>query len=195
MADKESRFRIVTWALLAVPAACSQQSEPAAPATRDPAPLAIAYAPASTLQEIMDSVVDPAADAIWDAVSFTSDASGTHEKKPTTAEEWHQLRRASVVLVESANLLAVPGRKVAVTSKTLVNEDLDLAAIQQRLDTRHAEFSALASALRDVGLKLIAAADRQDVEAITELGGKLDEVCEACHRPFWYPEAPPLDAN
>ncbi len=186
-------------ALLALVALTSSCGQPAAPARSMaiPAPdvAANSYQPSATFQELMDSIVDPAADHIWDAVTFTSDASGEHEKKPTTAEDWQQFRRAAITLIESANLLAVPARRVAVSAKTAEGEELAVAAIQQRLDTRHAEIVGFASALRDVGNKLVTAADRQDVAAVTELGGTLDNVCEACHRVFWYPEHPPPESN
>jgi cytochrome c556 len=34
------------------------------------------------------------------------------------------------------------------------------------------------------------AADKRDVAAITDVGGTLDEVCESCHKLFWYPDEP-----
>src|SRR5450755_3326458 len=66
------------------------------------------YKPASTFQEIMDSVVDFASDYIWKAVTTTVDKKGLHEVQPRTDEEWHEFRRRAVLLVEAANLIAVP---------------------------------------------------------------------------------------
>lgn len=153
------------------------------------------YKPVATLQEIMDSVLDFASDYIWQAVSATSDEKGIHEQQPRTDEEWHEFRRRAILLVESANLLAVPGRRVAVGSKTVEGGDpLEVQQIQQRLDTRHDEFVGFAAGLRDISLKLVEAADKRDVAAITELGGTLDEVCEACHKVFWYPDQPQVAA-
>jgi hypothetical protein len=39
-----------------------------------------------------------------------------------------------------------------------------------------------------VGVKIVAAVDSRDTAALMELGGELDEACEACHTAFWYPE-------
>ncbi len=147
------------------------------------------YQPTATFQEVMDSVVDPSADYIWNSVSTVVDEKGVHESLPRTDEEWHEIRRRGILLAEAANLIAVPGRHVAVGDKTAETDDpLDVAKIQERLDTRHAELVGFASALRDIAMKLVAVADKKDVAGITDLGGTLDEVCESCHLAFWYPE-------
>jgi hypothetical protein len=95
------------------------------------------------------------------------------------------------VLVEAANLIAVPGRKVAKTDRMVEGgTPLEVEAIQTRLVSSHETLVALAGGLRGIGQQLVEAADRHDVEAITQLGGTLDEVCESCHRVFWYPDDP-----
>ena len=59
----------------------------------------------ATIKDIMDSFVDPSADYIWDAVSTTMTASGSVEKYPRTDEEWRELRRRAIQIMEGANLL------------------------------------------------------------------------------------------
>ena len=159
------------------------------PANHPAVPAASPYEPTATFQEIMDSVVDPSGDFIWNSVSTVMDIKGIHENQPRTDQEWHEVRRRAILLAESANLLAVPGRRVASGEKTAEAGDaLDVKPIQQRLDTRHAELVGFASALRGISMQLVAAADRKDVAAIADLGGTLDEVCESCHKVFWYPD-------
>jgi len=148
--------------------------------------------PSSTFQEIMDSVVDPAADYVWESVSYRATLKGVTERRPRTDADWHQLRQHAIVLVEAANLISVPGRKVAATNKMVEDgAPLDVLAIQRRLDASHDSLVAFANGLRNVGQQLVDAANRHDVDAITDLGGTLDEACEACHRTFWYPDEPP----
>lgn len=150
------------------------------------------YQATATFQEVMDAAVDAPADYIWNAVSTISDETGVHENQPRTDEEWHEFRRRAVLLAESANLMSVPGRRVATGDKTLeAQEALPVAEIQQRLDSNHDALVGFAGALREVSLKLVAAADKRDVAAITDLGGTLDQVCESCHMVFWYPEPAP----
>lgn len=123
------------------------------------------------------------------------DAKDIHENQPQTAAEWHEFRRRAVLLVEATNLIAVPGRRVAVGNRTIENNELlPVPDIQKRLDTQYDQLIGFAAGLREVSLKLVAAADRRDVEAVTELGGTLDEDCEACHLVFWYPaQAQPVN--
>ena len=63
----------------------------------------------ATIKDIMDSLIDPAADYIWDAVATTVTAKGREEKYPRTDEEWKELRRRAIHLLEGANLLLIPG--------------------------------------------------------------------------------------
>jgi hypothetical protein len=173
--------------------ACGGTAPPASsgkPAGGDVA-AASPYKPTATFQEIMDSVVDFSSDYIWKAVSTTVDKKGVHEMQPRTDEEWHEFRRRAVLLVEAANLIAVPGRKVAHGDKAVEDgQPLEVAKIQERLDAHHDQLVGFADALREVSVKLVEAADKKDVAVITDLGGTLDEVCESCHKVFWYPDQP-----
>ena len=183
------------FAACAALAACSGSAPPAAADKAPPEPAAASangpYRPSSTFQDIMDSVVDFSADYIWKAVSTTVDKKGVHEMQPRTDDDWHEFRRRAVLLVEAANLIAVPGRRVANGDKAVEDHQLlEVAKIQQRLDTQHDALVGFAGALRDVSLKLVDAADKRDVASITDLGGTLDEVCESCHKVFWYPDDP-----
>jgi hypothetical protein len=148
------------------------------------------FAVTATFQELMDAEMDAPSEKIWTAVSVVNDASGTHEKAPSTPDEWQELRRQASRIAETSNLLMIPGRPVAGPNvKTTVKsmEALDVAAIQKRLAANPAALVAFAQSSRTVALQLVDAVDRRDVQKFTELGGSLDEVCEACHKTFWYP--------
>src|SRR5262245_22880282 len=71
------------------------------------------YRTTATVKDIMDSVVDPGADFIWDSVETVVSAKGVEEKAPHTDEEWKEVRRHAVMLLEATNLLQIPGRHVA----------------------------------------------------------------------------------
>src|SRR5499427_7925639 len=47
----------------------------------------------ATIKDIMDSVVDPSADFIWDSVSTIVTRKGTEERRPRTDMEWKEVRR------------------------------------------------------------------------------------------------------
>ena len=68
------------------------------------------YRPTTTIKDLMDGIVDPAADTIWGSVATIN---GKEEKTPHTDEEWLAVRRSALQLVEASNLLQIPGRHVA----------------------------------------------------------------------------------
>jgi hypothetical protein len=146
------------------------------------------YRPSATIQDIMDSMVDPSADYIWDSVKTIVDIKGTHDFQPSSDAQWLEVRRRAIILSEVANLLAVPGRRVSNREKTYDGNVLNVGEIQKRVDSNHAALVGFASNLRDVSGQLVAAADKKDPAAIFGLGQTLDGVCEACHVVFWYPE-------
>src|SRR6266849_440582 len=69
--------------------------------------------PTATVKDIMDALVDPGSDVLWDAVETIVSAKGTEEKAPHTDEEWKNVRNHAIMLLEATNLLLVPGRRVA----------------------------------------------------------------------------------
>ena len=50
----------------------------------------------SSIKELMESIVDPSADALWGAVGTVVDKEGFHESFPKTPEEWLDVRRATL---------------------------------------------------------------------------------------------------
>ncbi len=143
----------------------------------------------------MQSEVDPSADHIWDAVETVVTSRGTEERHPRTAAQWADLRRSAITLIEATNLLQMDGRRVS-TKPFAAEADgaLDSTQIQQRLDSNRAGFNAFAQSLRAAVLRQLAAIDAKDPVTLVRAGGDVDEVCEACHLTFWYPNQviPPL---
>src|SRR5262245_48920274 len=88
-------------------AAC--QPEKAAEA---PTPAAPPYATTASIQELMQAIVDPSADKVWESVGTTVTAKGADERRPRTDEEWQEVRNGVVALLESTNLLMMPGRRI-----------------------------------------------------------------------------------
>lgn len=147
--------------------------------------------PLASLQEIMQSIVDPAADALWESVSSTVTAAGVEEHQPRSDEDWNTLRHHAVRLAEAANLLATEGRPVARAGKPLedahVAGTLDADAIAQRLASERPRFLGHARQLQDAAETALAAIDTRNLERFLEAGANIDKACEGCHRVFWYP--------
>lgn len=161
---------------------------------RDDAPKAAAepaFRPTASIQEIMQSIVDPSADALWESVSSTVTAKGVEDKQPRTDEEWTTVRHLAIQLAEAANLLAVEGRPLVHAGKQL--EDAHVAGILKPdeistlIGKDRPRFVAHARHLQQAAEEALAAIDARSVERFTVAGGAIDQACEACHRVFWYP--------
>ena len=113
------------------------------------------------VQELMATVVEPAAEVYWDAVGWIIDASGTTEIRPGSPEEWEAVRNAAFVIAESGNLLMMEGRAV----------DQDA-------------WIALSRSLIDTGRRAIEAAEARDEQAVFDMGAEVYYVCTACHATY-----------
>lgn len=172
-------FGLVAPFLCALTVACARATAPAAPTS----PLQ----PIASIREIMEAETDPAADAVWDSVRITLTTAGEEDQQPRTEKEWNAVRRSALILVESTNLLLMQGRHVVRPDFQVPSGEADPRLLQQRLDSNRAAFNGFAQALRDIGLKTLAAIDAKDADRLFQLGGEIDEACEACHVVFWYP--------
>jgi hypothetical protein len=144
--------------------------------------------PVASIQELMQTEVDTSADGVWNAVESDATSAGTVERQPHTPEEWVAARNAAITLVEATNLLVIDGRRVGVREfPAEADGALDSAHIEVLIAARRPAFNAFAVALRQAGLAAIAAIDAKDPAALVKAGGDMDEVCEACHLTFWYP--------
>jgi len=67
----------------------------------------------ATIKDLMDAMVDPSAEYLFENIVEIVDEKGIIDKTPKTDAEWREVRRRAVMLVEAPNLLVAPGRKVA----------------------------------------------------------------------------------
>ena len=190
-------FRLVVAALLLALAACSQSSSPStARAVSDAAKGANPASDTSqespfeitaTIRELMDSTVDPAADALWDSVAVTSTLKGVEETRPKTDADWAAVRRHAVTLMESMNLVVMRGRHAAPPGTKAALGELSPAEIDQHIDANRGALIGFAKALRATAQGALTAIDKKDVQGLFKAGSEIDEACEACHVTFWYP--------
>jgi hypothetical protein len=143
----------------------------------------------STIKDIMDSMVDPSADYLFDAVAQIADENGVREKAPHTNEEWKDARRRAVQLLEAPNLLVMAGRKAARPGERSENPDVELQPeeIQKLIDADRPAFVARARQLQDAGQAALQSIDAKDAKGLFAAAGKLDKACENCHLHYWYP--------
>jgi hypothetical protein len=114
------------------------------------------------VNELMIHVVEPAAYDFWRGWGIIYTAEGTKDISPRTSQEWLEVENGAATVIAATNVLMLPGfaRKP---------ED---------------EWYKLAKNVADIAKLGKDAAEREDKEAMYELGGKLDEACDACHEKF-----------
>src|SRR5262245_38027200 len=173
--DMRSVLGIVVVGCLVLAAACARSSTPE-------------FQPTATVKDIMDSVVDPNADAIWDSVEVLVTLAGTEEKAPKTDEDWKNLRRHAISLLEASNLLLVPGRNIARPGEKAEDERVDLRPeeIEERVKNDPAAWTTGAHELHAATLESLKAIEARDVKALLNAGDVLDQACEPCARRYWY---------
>jgi hypothetical protein len=120
------------------------------------------FRPVAGSRLLMLSLLEPAADVLWDAVRVEMTLEGTTEFQPQTDEEWTAVRNAAVLLAESGNLLMMERR-----------------AVDQ------GDWIGWSQALVDAGEAAMQAADARDPDAIFDAGAAVYETCSGCHQTYW----------
>jgi hypothetical protein len=158
-------------------------------------PAAVGFRPTASVQELMQAVIDPSADGVWNAVETITTAAGESVRQPKSSPEWQEVRHAAITLAESANLLLIDGRRAGAQEfPAEASGALDSKHIQQLIAAQRPAFNGFAEALRSAALLAVAAIDARDPIQLVSAGGAIDQVCEGCHLVFWYPNQviPPL---
>jgi len=148
------------------------------------------YRTTATVKDIMDSVVDPNADFLFDAVSTVVTAKGITEKAPKTDDDWKELRRHAVALMEATNLLQIPGRLVAQPGERAENPQIELGpeVIKTIIDSDRASWIKHTHTLHDATTVMMKAIAARNAEQVSEAGDVIDKACEGCHKQYWYPD-------
>ncbi|MEP7310872.1 MAG: hypothetical protein ABJA98_35695 [Acidobacteriota bacterium] len=144
-----------------------------------------------SIKELMQNMIDPIADNIFDAVGTDVTAKGVVDTKPVTDDDWAKVRQGAVTLAESTNLLKMP-RPVAPpgdTNKSIGPNAPELSPeqIQAKIDQDRALWNRHVNQMRDDALKVLAIVKAKDVDALFQAGSDIDRACETCHLEYWYP--------
>ena len=114
--------------------------------------------PVADVQELMISVLEPAAETYWDGVGEVLDEEGVHQFRPLTEEDWTSLRNAAFVLAESGNLLMMDGRA-----------------------RDRGDWMAHSRAMVETGRLALDAVDRRNADAVFDAGAEVYYACRDCH--------------
>jgi hypothetical protein len=119
------------------------------------------YKPLADNKLLMQAVVDPNADIIWDAVKTIDTKAGTEEIRPRNEEQWAAVRNAAVAVAESGNLLMMVPRA-----------------------RDGGEWMTLSRRMIDAGEEAIKAADAKNADRLFTVGGDIYDTCSACHEKY-----------
>jgi len=142
----------------------------------------------ATVQELMLTRIDPAADFLWDSVAFIASEKGEEDRRPRTAAQWAAVRENALALIRGATDLGIPGRQVSALHTAPGPGELPAAEIERRINADPAAFAKRAQVLKSAALRALKAIDGKDADALMNAGGVIDEACEACHVVYWYPQ-------
>jgi hypothetical protein len=149
--------------------------------------------PIGSILEIMQEIVDPVADEIFESVSVVITKEGSKETRPRTDAEWLEVRNKALILAESGNLLKIPrpvgpAKNIPGVSFEMPGpDDLSPAQVEILLKRDRKAFDAFAQKLTDAALVALRAVDAKNVDGLYEAGDAIDQACESCHLNYWYP--------
>ena len=114
-----------------------------------------AYNTSLDIRDIMNLILDPTADVLWDSAGWTdSRESGYQELYPTSDEGWDNVRRHAAMIIEIGNMLA------------------------------NDAWLTYAQGLSQAGALAMEAAAVQNNEDFLQAGAQLYSVCSACHQAY-----------
>lgn len=119
------------------------------------------FKPVVDTKLLMQSVVDPNADIIWEAVKTIDSNNGTEQIRPKTDADWAAVRNAAVTVAESGNLLMMVPRA----------KDGD-------------EWMQRAQEMISAGEDAMRAAEAKNAERLFTVGGDIYDSCSNCHRKY-----------
>jgi len=167
-----SRARTIAIAVAGaiVVAGCSAQPE----ATQAAAPV---FIPVLSVKELMENIVDPQSDYVFDAVGSDISPKGVVDIKPTTDDDWIKIQRGAYVLAESSNLLKMT-RKMAPDGVGNVEPggpELTPAQVEAKVKENPALWNSHADTLRTEALKVIEIVKAKDADKLLAAGSAIDQ--------------------
>ena len=123
------------------------------------------FTPVADVKQIMEMVIDPAAEVVWESVGFVITADGEQEVLPRNDAEWAVVRNSAMTLAESGNLLMIGDRAKG-----------------------EGPWMIMSRSLVEAGKATLQAVEAKDVDAVFAVGERLYNACETCHVLYWYDE-------
>ena len=143
--------------LLAIVSMCATVcgGSPSAPAL---APGGPPLRPVASVDQVMDGIVIPSSQRVFDAVVYVN---GTLEQSPKSDDDWFGIQMSALAVAEAGNLLMLPPRA-----------------------KDGGEWLTFSRALIDSAYRVAQAAEAKNVDLVLQTGGELYNACTACHEKY-----------
>ena len=112
----------------------------------------------ATVDEVMDGIVIPSSQAIFDSVVYSN---GELVSSPKTDDDWFALRIQALAVAEAGNLLLMPPRAK---------------------DT--GDWSKFSRALTDAAVEVATATEAKNTDRVLQTGSKMYTACTGCHEKY-----------
>jgi hypothetical protein len=116
------------------------------------------FKPVATIDEVMDAIVIPSSQAIFDAVVYSN---GELVSSPQTDDDWFNLRIHALGVAEAGNLLMMAPRA-----------------------KDNGDWMTMSADLNDKAMVVAAAAEKKDLDALLKGGSEMYNACTACHAKY-----------
>jgi hypothetical protein len=116
------------------------------------------FKPVASIDEVMEGIVIPSSQAIFDAVVYSN---GELVQAPQTDNDWAALRIHALGVAEAGNLLMMASRA-----------------------KDGGEWMKMARAMNDQAMVVVAATEKKDLDALLKAGGDMYNTCTACHEKY-----------
>ena len=116
------------------------------------------FKPVATVDEVMDAIVVPSSQAIFDAVVYSN---GELVEAPQTDNDWATLRIHALGVAEAGNLLMMGSRA-----------------------KDGGDWMKMSGDMNDQAMAVAAATEKKDLDALLKAGGEMYNTCTACHEKY-----------
>lgn len=117
--------------------------------------------PVASLKQIMNGITEPNALAVYNSVGTIIGSEGVKEIAPQNDEEWAAVGNSAAALIESGNLMLMPGRVVD-----------------------NGDWVKMTNAFIEASKAALKAADEKSTDGILSSGATINETCDTCHERY-----------
>jgi len=135
--------------------AAARTSRTIAPSQSSVAPSLV---PVASIKQIMNGIVDPAAQRIYMSVGTNSTKNGIETYGPKTDDDWAKLGNDAAAIIESGNLLLIGN-----------------------LAIDNGDWIKMTHAMVDAAKGVLKATQDKKMDAVLSTGGDLNTSCDNCH--------------